>query len=467
MEIFKDEKIKKIIRKLKDAIKETHFENHVYIVGGAIRSSLLKQPIKDIDVVVSAENGGIMVANLLAFKERCYVKDSNPVVFEKYGTAKVNLTNDPDLKDIDIEFVQTRKEQYHEDSRNPSQTFGTIEEDAKRRDFTINSLYWNITTEKLHDYNCAIDDLTTCTIKTTSDPNIIFNQDPLRMLRCIRFSSQLGWGIEKNTWLGIIRNAARIDIVSQERITAEISKILVSPNASIGMRKLLYSGLLKRIMPDICELMTCYESRNPTVTTFDHTMKVLDAVQPILENRLAALFHDIGSVVSEGGINSMSRDDIFSSEVARGDLKEMKFPNAIVESVSNAIKYHRSFNRYSEDTLPPDRKIRKFVNSCGDNLAVTIDLMNANNLHCTFNKKKLQALDILLRIEELDDLEKSKNVVLPINGKEIIEELKLKKGGPIVGKILNSLKEAYFENPNITREECLERAKEEFKKLTV
>ena len=464
MEIFKDEKIKKIIEKLKNAIKLTHFDGKVYIVGGAVRDALLGMEVKDLDIVVEEKGGGIMVANLLAAREKCYVIGSNPVIYETYGTAKVRLFKDPELKDFDIEFVQTRKEQYHKESRNPDTCYGTIEEDAKRRDLTINSLYYNITDGKIYDYNQGIDDLVNQVIRTPSEPDIIFNDDPLRILRVIRFSCRYGWGINKETWLGMIKNAHRISIVSQERITDEISKIITSPNASIGVRKMMYCGILHRVMKDIYDLTTAYESRNPMVTAFDHTMKVLDEVQPFLENRLAALFHDVGSIATE--TNKGIVQDDFSADVAESDLKFMKFPNYVIQSVSKAIKLHRIFRIYEDGITPPDKKLRKFINSCGDDIGTTLDLMNANNIHQTYGKKKRQVLDIIARIDELETIEESKNVKLPIDGNDIMKEFNL-KGGPHIGKILDKVKDAYFENPNITKDECFKVVEEQIKVLAV
>lgn len=464
MEIFKDEKIKKVLEKIKNAIKLTHFDGKVYVVGGAVRDALLGLPVKDLDIVVEYKGGGLMVANLLAAREKCYVIGSNPVVYETYGTAKVRLFKDPDLKDFDIEFVQTRKEQYHKESRNPDTCYGTIEEDAKRRDLTINSLYYNITSGQLVDFNQAIDDLVNKVIKTPTDPDIIFNDDPLRILRVIRFSCRYGWGIEKNTWLGMVKNAHRIKIISQERITDEVSKIITGPNASVGVRKMLYCGILHRIMPDIYDLTNAYESRNPLVTTFDHTMNVLDEVQPFIENRLAALFHDVGRVVTDKD-RTISPDE-FSSDVAMADLKTMKFPNAIVSAVGTAIKNHRLFRIYADGVTPPDKKLRRFINMCGDDIGTTLDLMNANNLHQTYDKKKRQVLDILARMEELETLEESKNVKLPVDGKDIMAEFNL-KSGPHIGKLMDKLKDAYFENPNITKEECFKLVEQEIKVLAV
>ena len=464
MDIIKDEKAKRVIEKIKNAIKLTHFEGKVYLVGGAVRDSLLGLPVKDLDIVVEYKGGGLMVANLLAAREKCYVCGSNPVVYETYGTAKVRLFKDPDLKDFDIEFVQTRKEQYHKESRNPDTAYGTIEEDAKRRDLTINSLYYNITTGKIHDYNQGIDDLVNKVIKTPTDPDIIFNDDPLRILRVIRFSCRYGWGIEKNTWLGMVKNAHRIKIITQERITDEISKIITGPNASIGMRKLMYCGILHRIMPDIYDMTSAYESYNPLMTTFDHTMLMLDEVQPFLENRLAALFHDVGRLVTTKD-RTISPDE-FSADVAMADLKAMKFSNAIVNSVGTAIRHHRAFKAYEDGVTPPDKKLRKFIHVCGDDVGTTLDLMNANNLHQGGDKKKRQVLDIIARMEELETIEESRNVKLPIDGKDIMKEFNL-KSGPAIGKIMDKLKEAFFENPKITKEECFKLVEKEIKVLAV
>ena len=458
MEIIKDKKILKIIEKIKNAIKLTRFEGHVYVVGGAIRNSLLKQPIHDLDIVVDIEGGGIMVANLLAGKEKSFLMHSNPVIFPTYGTAKVVLYKDEELKDINIEFVDSRKQKY---TPLGSKCFGTIEEDSKRRDLTINSLYWNICDTKIYDFNNGVDDLTTKTLRT-SRPDEMFAENPIKMLRVIRFSSELGWGIARDTWLSIINNSQLIKTAPQELISSELTKILISPNASMGIRKMAYCGLLHRIMPDIYDLKTAYESYEPKVTAFDHTMKVLDAVQPLIENRLAALFHDVGSVVTEGYNRTMSRD-MFSASVAVSDLKEMKFSTSVLNAVETAIRYHRIFANYADGVTPPDKKIRKFVNVCGEHIGTAVDLMNANNLNTTFNKKKMQALDVLNRIEKLDAIEEAKNIKLPINGSDVMKEFNIK--GPAVGKVLNAVKDALLENPKLTKAEAFKVAEKTIKVL--
>ena len=459
-----DEKIKKLVKLIQESIKGTAFENHVFLVGGCVRDLLLKIPCKDVDICVDIKNGGMLFASYMAMKHQCYVASTNPVVFETYGTAKFQLYKNEELKDIEIECVQTRKEQYHKESRNPDTVYGTIQEDAKRRDLTINSLYYNISTERVHDYNNGLDDLVNQVIKTPTDPDITFNDDPLRILRVIRFSTRFGWGIEKNTWLGMVKNAHRIKIISQERISDEISKILLCEKPSIGIRKMYYCGILHRVMPDIYDTTYAFESKNPMVSTFDHTMNVVDTVQPYLENRLAALFHDVGRIIT--GRRKDVNPDKFSAEVAADDLKAMKFPNYVIKTVETAIKFHRGFAPYADGVLPPDKKIRKFINLTGEDLGATVDLMNANNLYCTYGKKKRQVLDILNRIEEMEDAEKAANVKLPISGNDIIKEFKIKPS-PTIGILLEAVKDAYFENPNMTKDEAFEIVENKLKSLTV
>ena len=456
-----DEKIIHVVKKLKSDIKGTRFDGHVYLVGGCVRDLLLNNEIKDIDIVVDLMNGGLMLANYLACKNKCW-SESNPITFQSYGTAKLVLKNDPICKEFNLEFVQTRKEQYHVNSRNPEVVFGTIEEDSKRRDLTINSLYYNISNDKLIDFNCGIQDLQNHILRTPTDPYITFLDDPLRIMRVIRFSTRYNWGIEKSTWLGIVENAKRISIVSKERVTDELTKILLSNNVESGLKKLYYAGILHRIMPDIYAMTKEYECKAKGVTRFDHTLKVVAESQPFIEHRLAALFHDVGRIVTDH--DRTVNPDKFSAEIAADDLKEMKFSSTVIKSVACAIANHNYFSMYTDGAMPSDKKIRKFVNACGDNIAVVLDLMHANNIHREFDKKPKQVYNILNKIEELQDAEKMMSVKLPISGKDIMKELRVGEG-PWIGHILNAIKEAYFENPNITKDECFEIADEVLHKL--
>lgn len=449
-----DKRIIKLVNLIQDSIKLTKFEGKVNLTGGCIRDLLLCRPIKDVDIVVEMDGGGLLFSTFLAIRNGCYVADTNPVIYGNSGAAKVQLYKDDDLKSIVIECMASQKRQVDNSQFLFSSPLGTLEEDAKIRDLTINAMHYNITTGELKDYTgTAIDDMRYQILRTPGDPFKVLAGDPIKIMRIIRFSTQLGWDIEKTTWLAMIENAKLISKAPKESVATELTKILTSDVPSRGIAKMYLCGLLNKVLPDIYDTTKAYESKNPCVTTFEHTLKVLDMVQPYIEHRLAALFHDVGKVITDSD-RTISPDQ-FSAEIAAQDLKDMKFPNYVIKSVETAIRYHRVFQIYKGDTVPPDRKIRKLMNLCGEDIGAVVDLMNANNTHCVYGKKPNQVLAILNRIEELEKEEEITNIKLPIDGKDIMKEFKL-KAGPAIGILLDAVKEAYFDNPKITKDECFE-----------
>lgn len=449
-----DERLKRLVDLIQSTIKESRFEGLVYITGGCVRDLILGREVKDIDIVVDMQNGGMLFATFFAMKTKCYVHDGNPIMYNNSNATLVRLINDEELKDFKIECLETRRKQPKDGETYFNTFYGTIQEDAKIRDLTINAIYYNITTEKLQDYNgTALDDILSQTLRTPGDPKTVLYDDPIKILRIIRFSTELGWDIEKNTWLAMIENAKHITKAPQENISNEIARILTANTPSRGIIKMYLCGLLNKVLPDIYDTTKIYESKNPAVTVFEHTMKVLDMVQPYIEHRLAALFHDVGKIVTD--YNRTVSPEKFSSEVTAQELKRMKFPNYVIQTVETAIRYHRVFSQYGEGTIPPDKRIRKVMNLCGDDIGAVMDLMNANNTHVTYNRKVKQVLGILQRIEELEKEDEIVNVKLPIDGNDIIKEFNLKKG-PIIGMLLECVKDAYFENPKITKDQCFD-----------
>lgn len=463
-----DDRIKKVVDLIQSTIKLTKFEGKVNLTGGCIRDLILGREVKDLDIVVEMESGGMLFATFFAIKNSCYAEGKNPVIYVNSGAAKVQLYNNEELKDIVIECVESKSKVAQKDDLFGYQfsrdEYGLLTQDAKTRDLTINAMYYNITTEQLQDYNgTAVDDMVSQTLRTPGDPYLTFSKDPIKMMRVIRFATTLGWDIEKHTWLAMIENAKNITKAPQESISNELVKILTAKQPSRGILKMYLCGLLDKIMPDIYDTTKAYESRNPVVTTFEHTLKMLDMVQPYIEHRLAVLFHDVGKVVTD--FDRTVSPDQFSAEIAAHELKRMKFPNKIIRSVETAIRYHRVFKLYKSGSKVPDRKIRKFMSLCGDDLSPTIDLMNANNNCCTYDKNPTQVIEVLTRIEELEQEEELSNVKLPINGNDIIKEFRVK--GPIIGIALEAVKEAYFDNPNITKDECLDIVEKKIKTYAV
>ncbi len=261
-----------------------------YVVGGYVRDIFLERPSNDIDVVVVGS--GVEVA--AALKRRLGEK-AHLSVFRNFGTAQVNY------KGMEVEFVGARKESYHRESRKPIVEDGTLEDDQNRRDFTINAMAICLNKDRfgqLIDPFGGIDDLYDGIIRTPLDPDITFDDDPLRMMRCVRFATQLRFVIEDETFEALERNAKRIQIISGERIIDELNKILLAPTPSRGLIDLQRCGLLQLIMPEL-QALDIVETRNGKAhkNNFYHTLEVLDNVAKNSDSlwlRWAALMHDIG-----------------------------------------------------------------------------------------------------------------------------------------------------------------------------
>ncbi|MBR3846880.1 MAG: HD domain-containing protein, partial [Alistipes sp.] len=266
-----------------------------YVVGGYVRYHYLRRPSTDIDVVVVGS--GVALAEALGRELRTKVS-----IFKTFGTAMLRTRDG-----IEVEFVGARRESYSSDSRKPQVEAGTLEDDQRRRDFTINALAWSLSEERfgeLVDPFGGMEDMEDCLIRTPCDPDITFSDDPLRMMRGIRFAAQLGFMIEDETFEAICRNADRIRIVSRERIITELNKIVLSPVPSMGFELLERSGLLERIFPEMHALRGVERrGQHAHKDNFQHTLKVLDNVARRSDDlwlRWAAVLHDIGKPRTKG-----------------------------------------------------------------------------------------------------------------------------------------------------------------------
>ena len=453
--------------KIGEIIEGTKWENNVFAVGGCVRDKLMGKPIKDIDLAITYPNGGIEFANWICKETYCYKLDSNPCVFPKYGTAKFNIRSIDSISRVDIECVQTRKEQYKSESRNPETCYGNIIEDAFRRDLTINALYLNLSNMTVWDVTeKGIEDLKNQIIRTPSDSDVIFQDDPLRLLRVIRFASRFNWGIEKDTWLGMVKNAYRIDIISKERIREELCKMMECDTPSVAIKRLDACGLLDRILPEIYRLKGVKQGVQHFGDVYEHTLATLDNTHPVALHRLAALFHDCGKpftrMVKNKMVHFYNHENV-GGTLAKMALTNLKFSNAEINKIVTAIREHMRFKQFG-DKCPSKKAIRKLIASVTeDNLAITLDLMHADNIsHATNYCMKNQIPLVIEELKTLDTQEVEK-VPLPIDGKDIMKIFNFKPS-PIVGECLKIAEELYFENPNATKEEYIEYIKN---KLTI
>lgn len=310
-----------ICDRLRELIEGTPWEGHVFAVGGCCRDEILGLDIKDIDLAVDLPMGGTRFARWLNNK---HLTTGRPTYFMKYGTAKLRLRRFPDHE---IELVQTRREQYSRDnSRSPEMAFGTIEEDCFRRDFTVNSIYYNLTTGETVDITGrGISDMHAGLLRTPMDPDETFRDDPVRILRGLRFANRFGWKIEPPVFDAMMRHLDRMPLVSRERVHSELCKMLNGPDPIEMIQTLRKTGTLAAMVPELAPL--CGDSRRWNVA--------VDRLKTILTNcpdaptrfRLAAMFIDLASAAEN------------ASKIARAIMTTLRFDRPIVADVAFLVRF--------------------------------------------------------------------------------------------------------------------------------
>ena len=347
-----------------------------YVVGGYVRDYYLRRPSTDVDVVVVGD--GIAVAEALGREVH-----SRVAVFRRFGTAMVRAGG------VEVEFVGARKESYSHDSRKPSVEAGTLEDDQRRRDFTINALAWSLNGERfgeLVDPFYGMDDLEDCIIRTPCDPDITFSDDPLRMMRAVRFATQLGFDIEAETFEAIERNRRRIEIVSGERIITEINKIMLSPVPSIGFDLLERTGLLELIFPELHRLRGVDRvGQHAHKDNFLHTLKVLDNVARRSDDlwlRWAALLHDIAKPLTKAYDKRVGwtfhQHEVVGSKMVPAIFRRLKLPmNEHMKFVQKMVFLHLRPIILSEDMVT-DSAVRRLLFEAGDDVEALMTLCEAD-----------------------------------------------------------------------------------------
>lgn len=457
------DKFREVISWLADITKGSKWDGILYAVGGCVRDLLMNQEIKDIDLVISSENGGLWFAEWM--EKNGYTKGS-VVTYPTYGTAMFRPVKFPD---IELECVQTRGEQYHDkNSRNPETCYASIKDDAFRRDLTINALYLRISDSEILDVTGkGREDIDKHIIRVTNDnPDIVYNDDPLRLMRTVRFSSRFGWDIDETTFDSMCRNAHRLEIISKERIQDEFVKILLSKNPVMGIQLLRQTGLLEQFIPEFAQTYNMNQNiYHDYCTVWQHTLKVIQHASEMdgMDKKLlllGAVFHDLGKIKTysehDGKVHFYNHE--FESErMCREILKRLKFPNDVIDEVAFIVKNHMRFKGVGDNT-PKDKSIRKFQYECvtEERFKLAVMLMHADNLshgvkYCLPN----QGIKILNRSKELESEGNAMfNYKLPITGDEIME-FKGINPGPEVKKYKEYLLKMAFNNAKeLTKDVC-------------
>ena len=418
-----------------------------YVIGGWVRDLFLHRPSNDIDVVVVGS--GIALAEAVAKR---LGKGAHLSVFKTYGTAQVKRG------DLELEFVGARRESYTRDSRNPIVEDGTLQEDQNRRDFTINAMAICLNAARygeLLDPFDGIGDLERCIIRTPLDPDITFSDDPLRMMRAIRFATQLGFNLDSETFDAIVCNRERMNIITRERITEEINKIMLSRRPSEGWLLLDKTELLPLIFPELAALkgIDVKEGRGHK-DVFLHTLKVLDNLSDSSDKlwlRWAALLHDIGKPKSkawdpQAGWTFRNHNYIGAKMVPKIFAK-MKLPlNEKMEYVKKMVDLHMRPINLIEDTVT-DSAVRRLLFEAGDDIDDLMLLCDADITSRNEEKKARFHRNYQLvrqKMVELEERDRIRNFQPPVKGDEIMEILHLEPCST-VGELKMAIKDAILD----------------------
>lgn len=428
-----------------------------YVVGGYVRDIFLERPTNDIDVVVVGS--GIQVASEL---KQMLGRKAHLSVFRNFGTAQVKW------RDTEVEFVGARRESYNRNSRKPIVEDGTLEDDQNRRDFTINAMAVCLNANRfgeLVDPFYGIEDLEDGIIRTPLDPDITFSDDPLRMMRCIRFATQLNFMIDDETFEALERNADRIKIVSGERIKDELNKIMMTSTPSRGFVDLQRCGLLNLIMPELAAL-DIIETKNNRAhkNNFYHTLEVLDNVCKRSDNlwlRWAALLHDIGKTKSKRWDNvigwTFHNHNFLGAKMVQPMFRRLALPlDAKMKYVEKLVDLHMR-PIVIADEIVTDSAVRRLLNDAGDDIDDLMILCEADITSKNESRKKHFLENFRMVREKIADLKEKdyKRLLQPcIDGNEIMEMFNLKPCRE-VGELKKFLKDAVLDGKVVNEREPL------------
>mgnify|MGYP001183943009 CR=1 FL=1 len=434
--------------------KEAGFE--FYLVGGAVRDGILDIPTTDFDFTTNATTD----ESLNLFKENRF---QTTEIGKAFGTIEA-LYND-----FSLHVTTFREDQYEESSRKPEITSSSnLENDLKRRDFTINSIAYDILKNELIDPYGGLKDLSQGIITTPISADISFSDDPLRMLRACRFISSHGFAPDTETFDAINKNIERIEIVSNERVRDELTKLLIGNNPTLAIRAFVESGLSSKIMPELDQLKIEVDPQHHHKDVYEHTLIVVERVSPNIISRLAALLHDIGKPKTKGIENGkvhFRHHEVVGARMSKQILTRLKFSKKEIQDICLLVENHLRPHTFKMGWT--DSAVRRYIVDSGHLINELNELVRADIT--TKNQKKYDEINRYLdemeaRIAEVKEKEELSNLRPPVSGDDIMEIFNLEPG-PVVGKIMKALYEQRLNEGEVSKEEAIQLAETIFKKL--
>lgn len=410
------------IEAIREATRGTAYEGHLFLVGGYVRDKVMGlPPTEDVDIVL--EGNALELARFIYEKG---LADHRPVTYPRFGTAMVTI------KGHCVELVTARREKYVPHSRKPDIEHADLREDVLRRDFTINTLLEDLHSGKIYDLTgMAMADISAKIIRTPTDPDATFYDDPLRMLRAIRFAVRLGFTIDHLTWHAMIRNAPRLKIISAERIRDEFVKILSSNDPSRGIRMLSETGLLNQFAPELEEMKGVTQDGGHAYDVWEHTLHALNSLpgNADLLVRLAVLFHDTGkpkTKIKDGERIRFYGHEEVSAEIARTVMNRLRFSKDEITRVARLVSMHMRVGEYRSEWK--DSAVRRLVRDAGEDIWDLLMLTQADRLGSGPQASTREVEELKQRIEHLLTKVPVHKVESPLNGREIMQVLGIPPG---------------------------------------
>lgn len=404
--------------KLREATRGSQYEGQLFLVGGIVRDKVMGLPDQqDIDIVLEGD-----APSLAKFLHKQGIAEHPPVIFPKFGTAMVSVKGDQ------VEIVSARAESYDPNSRKPEVRMASLREDALRRDFTINTLMENLHTGEIIDtLGVARQDLDLHIIRTPADPRVTFSEDPLRMLRAVRFAARLDFAIEPATYRAIEDEVDRLSIISNERIRDELTKIMSSPGFSKGFELLRKSGLLSQFAPELTAMYGVTQNVYHIYDVWTHTLKVMEALpadaDPML--RVAALFHDVGkpgtrSVDENGNVHFYGHQRT-GEEIAKKVMRRLRFSNDEIDYVGTIVHMHLRVGEY--DCEWSDAAVRRLIRDAGPLLEDLITLTKADKSASNLDMPSVDLKALRAHMDRVLVGVKLSEMKSPLDGTEIMATL--------------------------------------------